>query len=534
MQASYLIDSIRALEYKANALQKICEFLTHDGDLKTLLEKIVNEVLNLLKSESAIIILKEQDEFIYRFGFSVNVNEAVIQKIEDAFKEKKIDVSLFSELIEKKEPIILDSTSGTPLKELGFIKNIIATPLVVKNEITGILCVMNKKDGFNGEDINLMVSLASPVAMIIENFKLRLKSITDLTEIAILIKAIDIVNSQENLENVLNKLMILARELIDAVGTSILLYSEEKDALYFAAVTGEKKDELKDVLVPRGKGIAGYVFETGESILIEDVRSDERWSSIADEKSGFVTQTLIAVPLKINERVIGVVEGINKKGGARFTKKDLRMLMTFSNSAAIALYKARQYEELERTLWLTMNAISDLVNPFDPSQRGRALRISDVSQKIAKEMDLPLDDINTLKWAAVLNEIGKLLIPPGILEKKEMLTPEEYEAVLKVPKLVGGLFPGIKKFKDAIPVIENIYERYDGTGPGGKKADEIPLLARILSLAVAFDSLTSDKQYRKKLSDKSAIEEIKKFEGLQFDPYVIGVFMEILKKENRI
>ncbi|MCS7185158.1 MAG: GAF domain-containing protein, partial [bacterium] len=336
------------------------------------------------------------------------------------------------------------------------------------------------------------------------------------------------------LENVLNKLMVLVKELIDADGTSILLYSEEMDSLYFAVVTGEKKEILKDLYIPKGKGIAGYVFETGESVLIEDVSTDTRWSSLVDDKTGFKTQSIIAVPLKVNDRIIGVVEGINKKTGGRFTKKDLRMLMTFSNSAAIAIYKAKQYEELERTLWLTLNTISDIVNPFDTSQKGRTLRISEICEKLSLELDLSKYEVSILKWAVVLNEIGKLLIPPEILEKKELLTNEEYEIILRVPKMIGQLFPGLKKFKDVIPIIENVYERYDGTGPNHKKVDEIPILSRILSVAIAFESLTTDKPYRKKLSYKGALDEIKKFEGLQFDPYVVGALEEVLKKESKI
>src|ERR1041385_4618929 len=128
-----------------------------------------------------------------------------------------------------------------------------------------------------------------------------------------LLKALQIVNSSLSLEVVLDNLMGMGMQLINAEAASVLLMDDEMGQLYFAAATGEKREEVKRVYLKKGEGIAGYVAERGEILLIPDVSKDKRFSVKTDRASGFVTQSILAVPISTEGRLIGVAEAINKK-----------------------------------------------------------------------------------------------------------------------------------------------------------------------------------------------------------------------------
>ena len=187
--------------------------------------------------------------------------------------------------------------------------------------------------------------------------------------------------------------------------------------------------------------------------------------------------------------------------------------------------------ELERSYDMTLEALGDALDLKDAETEGHSRRVTAFTIAIAKNMGLPQEQIPTIARGAFLHDIGKLAIPDAILRKPGKLTPDEkaimqehcykgYQIVKKIPFLA-----------DACDIIYSHQERYDGTGyPRGLKGREIPLGARIFSVADTLDAITVDRVYRPKQSYQAAREEIERWSGRQFDPDVVNAFLEMPEK----
>lgn len=153
-------------------------------------------------------------------------------------------------------------------------------------------------------------------------------------------------NSLLNLPELLGAIIESVTGLLDAETSSLLLLDEETNELTFEVATGEAGENLREMRVPADQGIAGWVLARNEPTLIADVASDERFYGQIDRSSGFQTRSMVAVPLAIRDRPIGVIEVINKRGGAQFTARDQELALAFAAQAAVAIDNARLYRQL--------------------------------------------------------------------------------------------------------------------------------------------------------------------------------------------
>ena len=158
-----------------------------------------------------------------------------------------------------------------------------------------------------------------------------------------------LINSSLELDQVLENIMTTSRSILKADACSMMLVDEKRDELVFEVAQGPVADKLKGGLrISRGQGIAGHVYETGEPLLIENAYEDPRFNREFDRITGYRTQTILCVPLKIKERVIGVSQVINKLDGSNFNEEDEETLSLLCSNAAIAVENARLHHEILR------------------------------------------------------------------------------------------------------------------------------------------------------------------------------------------
>jgi len=151
----------------------------------------------------------------------------------------------------------------------------------------------------------------------------------------------------------------------------------------------------------------------------------------------------------------------------------------------------------------------------------------------AREMNLPLQEIENIREAAVLHDLGKIGISDKILHKKGKLTKKEFDEIKKHPQIAADIIRPIQFMHDIVPLVLYHHERWDGKGyPTGLKKEEIPIGARIIAVADVYQALTSNRPYRKAYSKKDALVILKSGSGTQFDPAVVSAFLKILKKEK--
>ena len=174
-------------------------------------------------------------------------------------------------------------------------------------------------------------------------------------------------------------------------------------------------------------------------------------------------------------------------------------------------------------------ALAATVDAKDHYTYGHSKKVSDYAVAVGEAMGLPQDRIDIVRAAGLLHDIGKVGIPDSILNKKGTLNDEEWGLIKDHPKLGVEILRHVIDLVNCLPVILHHHERFDGTGyPSGLKGDNIPLEARILAVADAFDAITSPRPYREQLSSQEALEELKRCIGSQFDPKVLEVFFKVV------
>jgi putative nucleotidyltransferase with HDIG domain len=182
----------------------------------------------------------------------------------------------------------------------------------------------------------------------------------------------------------------------------------------------------------------------------------------------------------------------------------------------------------------TAEAFAEAIDAKDPYTRGHSVRVRRFSEVIARAMGLGDEAIEEIRVAALLHDVGKIGIDDAILKKPAGLTEEEYAIMKQHPAKGAKIFEKVgKRAASALDGMTHHHERWDGKGyPAGLKSEEIPLGARIISIADVYQALTSDRPYRKAFSKKEAMKILKDGAGTQFDPVIVKVFLDILKKEN--
>jgi HD-GYP domain-containing protein (c-di-GMP phosphodiesterase class II) len=424
--------------------------------------------------------------------------------------------------------------TGSVAKQIKVIPHsILCVPLKGKARILGVLEVItrNLKKPFSYDDLSAMESLAGQIGMVLENAELFSSHDEEIRRLEALTSASGVVNSTLDLKVLLKLLMELAAKTLHAEASSILMVDEHSGDLVFEVAVGEKSDQVKEIRVPKGAGIAGAVAESGKPLLIPDASKDERFFRKADEKTSFVTRNVIAVPLVARGKCIGVMEVLNRLGGGTFSHDDMELLQALGHQSAIALQNAQLFENLQESFLSTVRSLAQAVDAKDSYTAGHSSRVTQYSVLIAEELKCSDDEIRNLRMSGLLHDVGKIGIRDSVLSKPGQLDDEEFAVMKSHPSVGAGILKPVRQLKEVIPGVLNHHERFDGRGyPGGLKGEEIPLAGRIIGVADAFDAMTSDRVYRPRLSDEVALAELKKHSGTQFDSRIVKAFLSAYDK----
>ncbi len=351
-----------------------------------------------------------------------------------------------------------------------------------------------------------------------------------LAQLNTLIELTSLISSTLDTGEIRRRAIEAATKLLNAEAGSLILVDQDSGGLFFEVAVGDRGDKLKEIRLKKGQGIAGWVAEKGEGVIIPDVQSDPRFFKGADEKSEFLTRDMICVPVKTKDRVLGVLQAINKKNGD-FDSEDMTAFNALANQVAVAIENANLYQELKEAFYGTAQALAETIEKRDPYTGGHTKRVMNYSLAIGRALGLPKKEMENLKLAAILHDIGKIGVRDNVLLKEGRLDPDEIEKMNRHPGYGSEILRHIKQLKDVIPGVRGHHEKYDGTGyPDGLKDGEIPLAARIIAVADTFDAVTTDRPYRKALSFEKAFEELKKYSGKQFDATVVDAFFMAWKE----
>jgi putative nucleotidyltransferase with HDIG domain len=339
-----------------------------------------------------------------------------------------------------------------------------------------------------------------------------------------------LVNSSLDLATVLNGVMDIIVRLSGAERVFLMLRDAHGE-MDIVVARNWAKEALKPGEYEYSRSIVNAVVEQGEAVLTTNAQDDPRFGERASVVA-FSLRSILCVPLKAKDELIGVIYVDNKAREGLFNERDLQLFTAFANQAAVALENAQLFNDLAIAYDQTLEALVTALEARDHETEGHTRRVVLYTMALARKLGLGDQELLDLRRGALIHDIGKLGVPDSILLKPGGLSKEE-QALMQRHAVYGlRMLEGIKFLEGASGIIASHHEHYDGTGyPYGLDGEQIPLGARIFAVADAFDAMTSDRPYRRALSYAEAAEEITRGRGQQFDPQVVDAFLAVEETE---
>ena len=335
-------------------------------------------------------------------------------------------------------------------------------------------------------------------------------------------------NSTLDLDYLLQKIGAAAEKLLDSEASATMLVTDDKKSLFFKVASGEKAKALKTMTLPLGKGIAGTVALNRKPEIVNDARSDPRFAGQFDKASGFITRSLLCVPMLFRGELVGVVEVLNKRSGG-YSEDHVGLLSSLASLASVAITNAKIVSEQKNFFSHILELLVAVVETAKPGMDEHPTRSAKLACAIGRVLGLDEYEYRMLYYAGVLHDVGYVAFknPRMLGDMGVMSASEEMHPAFSVK-----LLEGIKLLEGALPYIKHHHERFDGTGyPAKLKGEAIPLGARILGLVESMEELRmlglrGDDLY------KRAAREAREGAGTRYDPKVVEAFTEVLAAQG--
>ena len=325
----------------------------------------------------------------------------------------------------------------------------------------------------------------------------------------------------------------MVAEIMNARIASLMLVDEERDELYIKAARGLREEVVCGTRVKMGDSIAGWVAQHGTPLLVTNVEEDPRFAS-RENSHQYETKSLLSVPVKVDGRVVGVININNKISCTPFTEDDKALLTSLSERVGRAWRHAADHNETADKVEQASRALAAII---DNARRSR-LKLTSGSMAtrataVARRMGMGEEDLQAVAFVASIHDVGMAHIGPPVLHEPGKLDPEAWAQVAQHPARTVEILKPIEFEERVTEFILTHHERMDGRGyPRGLQGEEIPLGARIIAVVDAYESMTSGRPYRQAMPQAEALRELRRCSGSQFDPRAVEAFCEVLAAEE--
>lgn len=348
--------------------------------------------------------------------------------------------------------------------------------------------------------------------------------------------------STKNIDELLVVVMSGVTKAMDADRSTLYIVDHEQNKIWSKVAQG-----TNPFFVSIGQGIAGYVAESGETLNVPDAYQDPRFDSGFDQRTGYVTRTVLCMPVKDRfGDVIAVIQAINKREGV-FEPEDEDFLRALGAQVQLAIENSTLYADLKELFESMMEAMASTIDARHPTTAGHTMRVREYSLGIAREMGFGPEDLELLNYAALLHDYGKIGVKESILTKPGRLTDEEYREMKNHVVHTIDILSKIKfavRFREIPNIAGHHHERVDGKGyPDGLTGEQMHPLSRVMAVADVFDAITSVRDYRDPADPDEVLGILKRDVGTHFDADCVEAFeryyhnmglAERIRERNRV
>ncbi len=349
-----------------------------------------------------------------------------------------------------------------------------------------------------------------------ENFRLK--------EALSLYKVSEAIAASLSLEQVLRTLSDAALHEVTSDVVSVILSNGEGS---FYARSQELHPSFRMQRTPDSLHIDSLIehFEVGRPLLVHGDRCLPFFDDIGGNP---VPQSLAVTCLQARGETIGFLCAVSYSVGKRFDEGQRKLLHAIADRASAAIENARLYEDLQATFRQTIRGLASAIDKMDRYTAGHSQRVAAYAQILAIKLGLSDEEIEIVRQSALMHDVGKIGCVLN-LNKPGKLSHQEYEIFKRHPEHGRDILKPIEFLHPLIPGVHLHHERWDGQGyPLGLEGNNVPLMARLISVADTYDAMTSDRAYRRALTHDIAISEIGRCSGSQFDPEIANAFLRAI------
>lgn len=524
-----VIDTIR----RANAIAA-------NHELDALLDQMVDLFIEVVDAEAGTLYLYdgETDELVFKVVKGDPHSYSLLGRRLPATR------GIVGAALRERRAIFIDDVEADPrwdrsMGELSglHLRTAYCLPLLLHDRSIGVVQVFNLPAGAIDEEneLALLHDLADRMASEIEKARLLDQATQRQRRLNALVDIISHLTTTLDRHELLTRIMDHARDLLEVEATSVWEIDDQHEPplLRLHVATGDGGEKLKALTLNLGEGIIGQVVQSGTRTLVEDVSKDAHHYKQADQQSGFVTRSILCVPLRapsiqlgqdrgeINASIIGGAQALNKRNGGTFSQDDIALFETLASQAATVLQVARLNDDTYKLFMGVIKVVAGAIDAKDPYTQGHSQRVSEFSVAIAEQLGLSRKDINHVRIGGILHDVGKIGVPDSILKKNSGLSAEEFEEIKKHPERGYEIMRQEELrwlLRAELPALLEHHERPDGRGyPHHLTAEQISLIGKIVHVADVFDALTSDRPYHQGRTADLAFEILQRGAGVEFD-----------------
>lgn len=330
-----------------------------------------------------------------------------------------------------------------------------------------------------------------------------------------------------DLHVLLNQVLDIAQAAVHVDSSSIMLLNPETRELRFAATRGLDPSRTGAYHLSLDHPTIAALWPGRGPLIVPDVDKVPAFRQLLVRKD---LRSFFGIPMVTRDTLVGFLN-VHRTRPSTLKQEEIELLTALASQAAVAINTSRLYADLQRRYLDTISALASAIEVKDPQTLGHSRRVAAICRLLAAEMDLDAATRETLEVTALLHDIGKIGISGTLLSKLGALSPEERTEVRSHPMLGTLVLREVKALHEVLPSVLHHHERWDGTGyPYGLRGEAIPLPARIVAVADAYEVMTAGRSYRKARSPEMAIAEIKREAGRQFDPAVVDALVKLYEQ----
>ena len=349
-------------------------------------------------------------------------------------------------------------------------------------------------------------------------------------ELASLLSVSRAINASLRLEDVFQTIVDKAVELMEVKAASIALLAPDRRHLEYKASRGLSEEYLsRPPLHLCEQRLADAVAQRKPTVVRDTSHLPHKDRQCA-EREGI--KSLACVPVVLRDRPLGGLL-VYTAEPTKFRRREIRLLEAFASHAALAIENARLYDDIRDNYWDTVRSLARAIEAKDPYTLGHSERVTEHALRMANQLALPAEQIETIRFGSILHDVGKIGVAEHVLSNSGALSAQD-EMLARLHPLIGkSILEPVAFLKPAIDIVLYHHEVLDGSGyPEGLAGDDLPRLARLVAVANAYDVMTSASADRPAMEKAEALEELERLAGTAYDEDMVGALKAVLARDD--